>query len=117
MPAPICGQGAIAERIAARLCTALPRDAVVDERPEAQVDDVVPYGAVVLGSAVYIGRRLDDTRQAAARITADPTRPVSLFPSGPIGDPPKPDQEPAEVSAIAAPGARLDARNWSRTST
>jgi menaquinone-dependent protoporphyrinogen oxidase len=32
---------------------------------------------------------------------APPLRPVWLFSSGPIGDPPKPDEEPVEVSDIA----------------
>jgi len=69
------------------------------------VEDVTtlePYDAVVLGSAVYIGRWLkpaaefvDRNREALA------ARPVWLFSSGPIGDPPKPDADPIDVAAIS----------------
>jgi menaquinone-dependent protoporphyrinogen oxidase len=55
---------------------------------------------VILGSAVYLGRWLEDARKLAQRIAADPPRPVWLFSVGPIGDPPKPAEEPAEVAAL-----------------
>jgi menaquinone-dependent protoporphyrinogen oxidase len=90
----------IATRIGELLRAGLPGDAVVDVCPAAEVDDVTPYDAVVLGSAVYMGRWLQEARQAAAQIVAYPPRPVWLFSSGPIGDPPKPDEEPADVSDI-----------------
>ncbi|MEV7629521.1 hypothetical protein [Actinoplanes sp. NPDC089786] len=47
--------------------------------------------------AVYLGRWLDDARKLAERIAAQPPRPVWLFSGGPIGDPPKPAEEPAEI--------------------
>jgi len=61
------------------------------------------FDAVVLGSAVYAGRWLDPARQYAA-LYADQlrTRPVWLFSSGPIGDPPFPPDEPYDATAIAA---------------
>jgi len=97
----------IAVRIAETLRTALPGDAVVDLRPAVEVTDVAPYDAVVLGSAVYMGRWLDDARDVAQRIAAHPQRPVWLFSSGPIGEPPKPDEDPTEVAAlVAATGSR-----------
>jgi menaquinone-dependent protoporphyrinogen oxidase len=92
----------IAARIAETLRTALPGDAAVDVRRAVEVSDVAPYDAVVLGSAVYMGRWLDDARDAAQRIAAHPQRPVWLFSSGPIGDPPKPDEDPTEVAALVA---------------
>jgi menaquinone-dependent protoporphyrinogen oxidase len=92
--------GEIAARIADVLRTALPRGSVVDVESAAEVADVAPYDAVVLGSAVYMGRWMEDARHAAVRIAAYPPRLVWLFSSGPIGDPPKPDEEPVEVSGI-----------------
>jgi menaquinone-dependent protoporphyrinogen oxidase len=82
--------------------TALPGDAVVEIRPAVEVGDLAPYDAVVLGSAVYMGRWLDDARAAAQRIAARPPCPVWLFSSGPIGSPPTPDEDPAEVAALVA---------------
>ena len=66
------------------------------------------YDAVVLGSAVYVGRWLDDARSYAA-LYADVLRkrPVWLFSSGPIGEPPFPPDEPHDAAPIAAlTGAR-----------
>jgi menaquinone-dependent protoporphyrinogen oxidase len=90
----------IGVRIVATLRAALPGDAVVDTLPAAQVGDAESYDALILGSAVYMGRWLEDARHVAERIAASPPRHVWLFSSGPIGDPPKPDEEPAEVSDI-----------------
>ena len=87
-------------RIAGTLRAGLPADAVLDELSAAEVGDLTSYDAMVLGSAVYMGRWLDDARKLAERIAAQPPRPVWLFSVGPIGDPPKPDEEPAEVADI-----------------
>jgi menaquinone-dependent protoporphyrinogen oxidase len=110
--------GEIGTRIAEALRAGLPGDAVVDVRAAAEVDDATSYDAVVLGSAVYIGRWLDDARHVAAMLTMHPPRPVWLFSSGPIGDPPQPDEEPVEVSDIAeathARGHRLFAGRLDR---
>jgi menaquinone-dependent protoporphyrinogen oxidase len=66
------------------------------------------FAAVVLGSAVYAGRWLDEARQyAALHADALRTRPVWLFSSGPIGEPPFPPDEPHDAAPIAAlTGAR-----------
>ena len=111
--------GEIANRIAAAIRAGLPGDAVVDVAPAARVGDVTSYNAVVLGSAVYMGRWLEDARELVERIATPTPRPVWLFSSGPIGDPPKPDEEPVEVSDIAeathARGRRLFAGRLDRS--
>jgi menaquinone-dependent protoporphyrinogen oxidase len=63
---------------------------------------------VVLGSAVYMGHWLEAARQLAESETrALHGRPVWLFSSGPVGDPPKPDEQPVDAgAAVAATGAR-----------
>jgi menaquinone-dependent protoporphyrinogen oxidase len=110
--------GEIADRIADALRTGLPGDAVVDAFPAARIGDVTSYDAVVLGSAVYMGRWLEDARHVGAMLATQPPRPVWLFSSGPIGEPPKPDEEPVEVSDIAeathARGHRLFAGRLDR---
>jgi menaquinone-dependent protoporphyrinogen oxidase len=62
--------------------------------PADQVDDVTPYGAVILGSAVYVGRW---QKQAAnflkSHEEALAQRPVWLFSSGPTGE-----GDPAELT-------------------
>lgn len=69
--------------------------------PPDQVEDVADYEAVVLGSAVYAGHWMKDARALADRIaTADPRPAVWLFSSGPIGDPPKPEDDPVDVEPI-----------------
>jgi menaquinone-dependent protoporphyrinogen oxidase len=74
----------IAEKIGQVLCQAgLPTDVLPAER----VGDLTPYGAVVLGSAVYIGLW---RKQAATFLKANEQalaeRPVWLFSSGPTGE-------------------------------
>lgn len=77
---------------------------------QAVTDDPDPrdYGAVVLGSAIYMGRWLAEARDWATR--HEPTlehMPLWLFSSGPIGDPPQPTEEPADpVQLAAVTGAR-----------
>ncbi len=51
-----------------------------------QVTDLTPYGAVILGSAVYVGRwRKAASRFLAIHESALAQRPVWLFSSGPTG--------------------------------
>jgi len=70
----------------------------------AEPDDAKPdagYAGIVLGSAVYAGHWLKDAKNLAARIAAaSPRPPVWVFSSGPLGDPPKPDEEPVDVAAV-----------------
>jgi menaquinone-dependent protoporphyrinogen oxidase len=80
----------------------------VDVVPLSRVAGLADYDAVVLGSAVYFGRWLDEARwQLTALGPALRERPVWLFSSGPVGDPSVPETEPAEVAELAAAvGAR-----------
>jgi menaquinone-dependent protoporphyrinogen oxidase len=70
-------------------------------RPE-EIHALDGYDAVVLGSAVYAGQWLPAARAFAERLgPALRARPVWLFSSGPVGDPPAPAGDPAGVAAIA----------------
>jgi len=77
------------------------------ERVE-DVSDLDGYDAVVLGSGVYSGhwmraaREFVDDHEEALRM-----RPVWLFSSGPVGDPPKPLENPAEIPTVQK---RVDSR-------
>lgn len=60
------------------------------------------YDAVVIGSAVYAGHWLKEARRLAEQVAGLDRRPaVWLFSSGPIGDPPKPDEDPVDVTEIS----------------
>lgn len=59
------------------------------------------YDGIVLGSGVYAGHWLKDAKELAERIASgDPIPPTWLFSSGPLGDPPKPDEDPVDVAKI-----------------
>lgn len=95
----------IASAIASRLSQAGLE--VDDLRPE-DVDDVSIYDAAVIGSAVYAGHWTSPAKAVAAKLGSLPTTPpIWLFSSGPIGDPPKPEEDPVDVAdVIASTGAR-----------
>jgi menaquinone-dependent protoporphyrinogen oxidase len=66
--------------------------------PPEEVGSLDEFDAVVLGSAVYAGRWLKAAKELIERSAEDlARRPVWLFSSGPIGDPPKPEEEPVDV--------------------
>src|SRR5262245_56209210 len=66
-----------------------------------EVDSFEGYDAVVLGSAVYAGHWLKPARELVDRLDDElAARPVWLFSSGPIGDPPKPEEDPVDVTAV-----------------
>jgi menaquinone-dependent protoporphyrinogen oxidase len=73
---------------------------VVSPEEVATIDG---YDAVVLGSAVYAGHWLPAARELVDRAGgALAGKPVWLFSSGPIGDPPKPNEDPVDVAEIVA---------------
>lgn len=95
----------IAEEIGNTLREALDErvggDVVVDVVPPEQVSSVEDYDAVVLGSAVYAGHWLESARELAERhAQALSESPTWLFSSGPIGEPPKPEEDPVDVATI-----------------
>jgi menaquinone-dependent protoporphyrinogen oxidase len=67
-----------------------------------QVTSLDEFDAVVLGSAVYAGRWMKSMKDMTERLGEElAARPVWLFSSGPIGDPPKPEEDPVDVAAIS----------------
>jgi menaquinone-dependent protoporphyrinogen oxidase len=65
------------------------------------VTSVEPYDGVVLGSAVYAGRWLAPARELVDReVDRLRERHVWLVSSGPIGNPPKPEQVSPDATAI-----------------
>jgi len=69
-------------------------------KPE-EVTDVVGYQAIVLGSAVYAGHWTDPAKDLAQRVAdTNPKPAVWLFSSGPVGDPPKPEEDPVDVTEV-----------------
>lgn len=69
--------------------------------PPAQAGAIEQFDAVVLGSAVYMGRWMKPGRELAQRQAAAlAARPVWLFSSGPVGEPPKPADNPVDVTKI-----------------
>lgn len=68
-------------------------------------DDVTSldgFDAVVLGSAVYVGRLAESVRALAQRLEWSLAElPLWFFWTGPIGNPPRPAEEPEEVGHVA----------------
>jgi len=79
--------------------------------PPEEVDDVAAFDAVVLGSAVYAGRWMRSARELVERAADDlAARPVWLFSSGPIGEPPRPEEDPVDVAEIVESTSARDHR-------
>ena len=76
-----------------------------------RIEDVAglsPYGAVVIGSGVYSGHWMRAAREFVEVHEGELKQlPTWLFSSGPVGDPPKPLENPAEVADMVK---RLGAR-------
>jgi menaquinone-dependent protoporphyrinogen oxidase len=92
----------IAEAIASGLAE---RGVDARARPIGKVTDLGDYDAVVLGSAIYMGRWLKEARVFAAQHSAAlSAMPVWLFGSGPLGpaDKPLPESDAADIDAMVA---------------
>jgi menaquinone-dependent protoporphyrinogen oxidase len=83
----------------------------VDLIPPDDVETIADYDAVVLGSGVYAGHWLKSARAFVERHElALQGRAVFLFSSGPIGDPPRPLEDPVEVATIDETTMAIDHR-------
>jgi len=94
------GTHEIAEAIATGLIS---RGIEADAVPVEQIETLGLYGAVVLGSAVYMGRWLSEARRfAQIHASALCMMPVWLFSSGPVGpvNHPIPPGTPADVPVL-----------------
>jgi menaquinone-dependent protoporphyrinogen oxidase len=73
-----------------------------------EVTSLHPYDAVILGSGVYSGHWLRAAREFSEVHEGElKRRPVWLFSSGPVGDPPTPLENPAEIASLSK---RIDMR-------
>jgi menaquinone-dependent protoporphyrinogen oxidase len=77
------------------------RGHVVMRTTPEEVDSLDGYDAAIVGSAVYAGHWMEPARDLIDRVGGSLTeRPVWLFSSGPIGDPPRPEEDPVDVADI-----------------
>jgi len=84
------------------------RDALADYGHEAvampphEVSSLDGYEAVVIGSGIYAGRWVGEAKQfVETHAEALQALPVWAFSSGPLGNPPKPDEMPPDGIAMA----------------
>jgi menaquinone-dependent protoporphyrinogen oxidase len=76
--------------------------------PDA-VATIAGYDAVIVGSAVYAGHWLEPAKAFVRRFQIElPELPVFLFSSGPIGDPPKPIQDPVDIDVLDKSTGAID---------
>jgi menaquinone-dependent protoporphyrinogen oxidase len=87
--------------------------ATVDRCPPDEIASVDGYDAIVVGSGVYAGRWLDPARSFVERHTdALRRRPVWLFSSGPLGDPPMPADPSTDGVTLAERIGALEHRTF-----
>ena len=92
----------IAEEIASVLRRELP-EAQVEVRDAADPGDLTRFDAVLVGSAIYMGRWLPAARHLVESHRAQLAAvPMWMFSSGPLGDPPRPLDDLTEVAALGA---------------
>jgi menaquinone-dependent protoporphyrinogen oxidase len=92
----------IAEAIGAGLAE---RGIDTETRPIDEVTDLSVYDAVVLGSAVYMGRWIKSARRFAEHnATTLAAMPVWLFSSGPLGQPDHltPEGDPGDIAEMTS---------------
>lgn len=101
---------AIGDRLTRRL-TAHGHE-VHQARPD-EVIDLTDTDAVVVGSSVQVGRWHRPARRLVQRLEDDlRRRPVWLFSSGPLGDPPMPTEEAPEVAELVERTGARDHRTF-----
>jgi len=77
------------------------RGCLVVDKAADEVDAIERFDAVIVGSAVYMGRWLPEALSFVTRNTQElAKRPVWLFSSGPIGEPPQPETEPQGIAEM-----------------
>ena len=75
----------------------------VVDKPVGEVGDVKEFGAVIIGSAVYVGKWMPEAVSFVERhAEALEEMPVWLFSSGPLGDPPRPNVDPVTIADLAS---------------
>jgi len=79
--------------------------------PIDQVTTVKDHDAVVAGSAVYAGHWMKVAKEFVKGNAHElAARPTWLFSSGPIGDPPKPKEDPVDAAPMVEATATRDHR-------
>ena len=88
----------IADAIGSTLMT---RGFAVMVKEPGHVEEVHTFDAIVVGSAVYAGHWMKPAIELTERFAERfPGKPVWLFSSGPLGDPPKPTEDPVDVAEV-----------------
>lgn len=88
----------IADAIGSTLMT---RGFDVMVKEPGHVEEVHTFDAVVVGSAVYAGHWMKPAIELTERFAERfPAKPVWLFSSGPLGEPPKPTEDPVDVAEV-----------------
>lgn len=100
----------IAEAIARGL---VQRGVEAEALPTEELESLEGYDALVVGSAVYVGRWLEPARDLVeANAAALASRPVWLFSSGPLGPPDdlKPEGDPVDTVALVEAARAIEHR-------
>ena len=84
------------------VATALAEEGIESEvQPPERIAAIEGFDAVIIGSGVYAGHWIETAKRFIKRHEATlRQRPVWLFSSGPLGDPPAPIAEPVDVAPL-----------------
>ncbi len=78
------------------------------------VEGLSGFEAAVIGSGVYAGRWLPTARELVEKAASELAAiPVWLFSSGPVGDPPKPEEDAIDVAGLMTTAGAVDHRVFS----